>query len=338
MLDQDWSNCYGAVFQIYRQRGSGEIQVGDKIGLYYPTKDGHHWFSCYLDECNTSPCPGQPSDSHGFADEDGWTRCWGEVFQIYAYGKHVGQSIEVKDDIMLYYSQDRKWVSLFYETNANKHDCPTATSLPPTTNVYDMCWAEVFTLSKQDGTNDNSNTNNNGNSNTNGNTNSNTDGNTNGNTNGNANGNTNGGANSNNLPMERSGCIWSKCGAADCNGEEGRPYNWAQATCPEGRDTCDHGVRLWCCAEPSPYTMTYWIGTAPFCAASCEDCGSDKCVIESNACGDGSSCWSGGKTLCGTEKPKPKPKEAIIIGAVAGGIVAIVGAIGGLVAIICKAK
>ena len=90
-------------------------------------------------------------------------------------------------------------------------------------------------------------------------------------------------------------CAWSSCDATHCEGDY--PYLWARGTC--GEFGCQNS--LYCCEVPSPYIETYWVGTAVFCAASCNDCrGNDECIIPSNPCGDGQTCWTGTKVLCGS--------------------------------------
>ena len=58
------------------------------------------------------PCPGTPTSAHGFANQDKWLICFGEVFRIYAKGKSIGQAIRDHDDIFLYYVNANKWVGL----------------------------------------------------------------------------------------------------------------------------------------------------------------------------------------------------------------------------------
>ena len=154
MRGNDWSNCNGETFQIYRKEGSGTVKVGDLIGLYYPYYSGD-WFTCWHSifyyNCRRSNCPGSPSASTGFSSSGKWTTCWGEVFKIYALYKNIGDVIRRTDDIMLYYPAEGNWVSLKYDENVTKRRCSLADndlllSRTPTIDAYDNCWGEVFNI------------------------------------------------------------------------------------------------------------------------------------------------------------------------------------------------
>ena len=147
MTGSDWTHCWGEVFRIYRASGPGQVRVGDLVGLYHPYTNGH-WFGCSLRECGKTTCPGQPTIAHGFAQQEKWYRCWGEVFKIYANSKSNGDIINLyDDDIMLYYLQDSSWVSQGYEGTL-KSRCP-GSSRPPSSSKYDRCSHEVFKIWKQ---------------------------------------------------------------------------------------------------------------------------------------------------------------------------------------------
>ena len=129
-------------------------------------------------------------------------------------------------------------------------------------------------------------------------------------------------------------CAWSTCDATHCEGSY--PYLWAKGTC--GIFGCTSS--LYCCEVPSPYIDTYWVGTAVFCGASCSDCrGNDECIIPSNPCGDGQTCWTGSKTLCGELNPLEQLQEIpwyyFVVGAV---VLIVVGllAVGGVTCYCCK--
>ena len=136
----DWNNCPADVYQIYRFRGLGSVRVGDIIGLYYPP--GRNWFSMAGGTGHGASCPGTPTSAYGFADEDKWLRCYGEVFRIYARGKSSGAVIKEHDEIFLFYLNDNNWVGLV-RNFADHRDCPGTVRPPPAAN-YDACWGEVF--------------------------------------------------------------------------------------------------------------------------------------------------------------------------------------------------
>ena len=139
--DDDWKNCGGEVFQIYRAAGAGNIRVGDNVGLY---AGGDSWFSLHDGKGHKDPCPGAPTIKYGFATQQKWYDCFGEVFQIYASRKPFGDTIQDQDDIALYYVKDRKWVS-FTGTNPSLHPCPGEVR-PPPPDRFDVCFGEVTKL------------------------------------------------------------------------------------------------------------------------------------------------------------------------------------------------
>ena len=146
MRGSDWTDCWGEVFRIYRASGRGWIRVGDLVGLYYPRESGI-WVGCSLSTCRMATCPGQPTAAYGFASQEQWFTCWGEVFKIYANGKNEGSIINSNDDIMLYYLNANVWVSQGYGNTVKSH-CP-GSSRPPSSSKYDTCSNEVFKIWKR---------------------------------------------------------------------------------------------------------------------------------------------------------------------------------------------
>ena len=141
-LDRVW----GEVFRIYRAAGSGHVRAGDIVGFYYPYQPGF-WLGCAGANCAKSDCPGSPTTAHGFASEDHWVRCWGEVFRIYANGKSSGTVINSGDDIMLYYIQGDTWVS---QGDGNTRKLPYPGSVrPPAFDKFDGCGWETFKIWKR---------------------------------------------------------------------------------------------------------------------------------------------------------------------------------------------
>ena len=105
----DWSTCRDNTFRIYRARGPGEVLVGDLVGIYLQNESGK-WLSCRSPSCGNHSCPGIATADHGFAIEEHWYRCYGEVFKIYARERNISDPIMPKDDVMLNYIQECKWV------------------------------------------------------------------------------------------------------------------------------------------------------------------------------------------------------------------------------------
>lgn len=144
-VDSDYKRCLGEVFQIYRANGPGEVLVGDKVGIYYI--HDKKWFGCYGSTCTKAPCPGAPTMEHGFSSVNRWKKCVGEVFQIYARGKNVGDIIHNKDDIRIYYPAGKDWVS-HWQGTMHRNACPGKT-LPPDVANYEGCWGETFKIWKK---------------------------------------------------------------------------------------------------------------------------------------------------------------------------------------------
>ena len=143
MEGNDWTNCWGEVFQIYRESGPGTVKVGDRVGIYYPREPGK-WLGCAGSRCGKATCPGRPTTHYGFQNRQKWAPCWGEVFKIYARGKCIGSDINAHDAIMLYYPRGRSWVKLD-TTYVVKHPCPGRV-FPPSPEKYDRCWGEVMEI------------------------------------------------------------------------------------------------------------------------------------------------------------------------------------------------
>jgi hypothetical protein len=147
LTGNDWNDCWGEVFRIYRARGPGTVRVGDLVGIYYPKQRGH-WMGCSGNECRRSPCPGNPTNAHGFASQEKWYTCSGEVFKIYARGKASGAIIDTTDDVSLYYLNRGLWVSQGHDTHTMKQPC-LGTSRPPASLIYDGCAHEIFKIRKR---------------------------------------------------------------------------------------------------------------------------------------------------------------------------------------------
>ena len=132
--------CGGEVFRIYHQR-RGPIKVGDKVALYYPR--GRKWLGCNSRYCGMYPCPGRPTPAHGFQSRCRWHECLGEVFQIAVMNKRIGEVVQHKDPVMLYYPKKRRYLaasSKYIRTDS----CPG--TFPPATNKFEGCWGDVFEI------------------------------------------------------------------------------------------------------------------------------------------------------------------------------------------------
>ena len=142
MRGNDWSSCYKNVFQIFRAKGYGDVRVGDLVGLYLIRETGK-WFGCRATLCAKNTCPGAARYKYGFNTPELWYRCYGSVFQIYAHGKQLGDTVNDQDDIMLFYLQDQDWIGAY--SSDHHRGCP-GTTRPPLVNKYDSCGGEVYKI------------------------------------------------------------------------------------------------------------------------------------------------------------------------------------------------
>ena len=137
------TRCSGEVFQIYRAAGPGQVKVGDKVGFYFPYK--RKWIGRGGD---LAPCPGVPANSRHRLN----TRCWGEVFQLYARGKSTGQPIDQLDHVMIYYPQGKNFYMYRHDNARNdgfvRSSCP-GQCLPPQPSAYERCYRYVFAIRKK---------------------------------------------------------------------------------------------------------------------------------------------------------------------------------------------
>ena len=147
MTGSDWTNCWGEVFRIYRASGPGLVRAGDVVGLYYPRESGK-WFGCPGSSCSKKTCPGYPTTVNGFATQDKWLQCWGEVFRIYAKGKGNYAVINSCDDISLYYVYGKSWVAQ-EPGNTDKRTC-LGNTRPPAYSTYDGCAWETLRIWKRE--------------------------------------------------------------------------------------------------------------------------------------------------------------------------------------------
>ena len=115
------------------------VVQGSTIALQ--TYDKRTWLSCSFHNCKKQTCPLLYMDPHD------WTRCWGEVFQIYRQ-KGKG-AICVGDVVGLHYPREHgKWFSLA-GGHGHKAPCPGPPNLSSGfANKYKwfQCWGEVFKI------------------------------------------------------------------------------------------------------------------------------------------------------------------------------------------------
>ena len=133
-------HCHGEIFQIFGQQ-RGPIKVGDKVALYYPA--GKKWLGCNGPHCLLAPCPGRPTYECGFQDLWRWHGCWGEVFKIAVMNKKIGEVVQHKDPVMLYYLHKSRYVG---GNNRYIVTAPCPGPFPPPASKWEPCWGEVFEI------------------------------------------------------------------------------------------------------------------------------------------------------------------------------------------------
>ena len=128
----DWTRCWGEVFQIYRMKGSGTVRSGDTVGIYYPREK--NWFSMSTGRGHKEGCPGTPNINTGFNKDNLWLQCWGEVFIVYAEGKSNGEEIKAGNRLAFFFPADPSHVS-FQTDKTTLDQCMRRTSdnnpMPP---------------------------------------------------------------------------------------------------------------------------------------------------------------------------------------------------------------
>ncbi len=134
------------VFELYRVFGPGTVKAGDFVGFHYPNENGK-WLGCANWECAKSSCPGNPSPQSGFDDTTKWRRCYGEVFQVFARGKAVGEAVNDGDDITLLYVHGKDWLS-HQEGIAHRYTGCLGAEQPPADASYNRCSGETFKIWK----------------------------------------------------------------------------------------------------------------------------------------------------------------------------------------------
>ena len=94
--------------------------------------------------CDKRTCPGTTAQASDFS------RCWGEVFRIYARGKTNGQVIYDGDVVMLYYiadGNDGRYVSIQgqnFRDDTSLNFCPGV--VPPAYLSYGICSKNAFRI------------------------------------------------------------------------------------------------------------------------------------------------------------------------------------------------
>lgn len=142
LLDFDeWRNCYGQVFKVYRRDGPGAVRVGDYVSFLQFRTD--LWLDCESQNCALSRCGGEVSNT-GFDDRSKWCECSGSAFRLASFNKTIGTPIYGGEPVMLYSVTEDSYISLGLQV-ASKTTCP-GSRFPPPGDRFDECSHAVFRL------------------------------------------------------------------------------------------------------------------------------------------------------------------------------------------------
>ena len=136
--------CWGEEFQIISDGIQGSaIKSGQQIRLRY-LREHNSWMGCpFNSRCDKRTCPGTTAQGKDFSN----SRCWGEIFRIYARGRTNGQTIYNGDVVMLYYVREGRYVSIQGQNDGDDTSlnfCPG--QAPPAYLSYGICSNNAFRI------------------------------------------------------------------------------------------------------------------------------------------------------------------------------------------------
>ena len=138
---KNFSMCGGEVFQIVAEGGK-HARSGYRVRFRY-INGGNQWIGCSQNNrCDKRSCPGTNLQALTF------TRCGGEILQIYARGRYKGDNIRNGDLVMLQYGT--KFISIQGTKEGDDTsltNCPG--TLPLTYFDYSRCPKNVFRIYKK---------------------------------------------------------------------------------------------------------------------------------------------------------------------------------------------
>ena len=135
--------CGEEQFQIIGLGTQGSsIKSGQRIRLRY-LAEHNSWLECSTseDHCNKGTCSGTSVQASNFS------RCWKEMFRIFARGRAKGQTIYNGDVVMLYQIVFGRYVSIqgeYESSDTSLNFCPGVT--PPAYLSYGICSKNVFRI------------------------------------------------------------------------------------------------------------------------------------------------------------------------------------------------
>lgn len=139
--DAEWSSCGNEVFEIYRAVGSGELRVGDLVGLYQPAAES--WLGCNNSVCTlSSSCLPVPSTDSGFYSNMHWPQCREHVFKVEVRNKRENELVHSDDDMSLLLSLTSQRLTQQGGV-VNVAECE---SDPINGKRFEECRGQVFTL------------------------------------------------------------------------------------------------------------------------------------------------------------------------------------------------
>jgi len=141
--------CGKEGFQIIGE-GGGSIKSGQRVRFRY-TNEHNRWLGCPYNRCDKRPCPG----SINSANARNFDTCWGEVFKIYACGRHDQDQIQNGDLVMIYFEDERSIMKGFISIQGSSEGADTSISVcpgnnpPPASLSYSFCSRNVFRIHRK---------------------------------------------------------------------------------------------------------------------------------------------------------------------------------------------
>ena len=134
--------CSGERFQIIgKGTNASPITSGQKIRLRSLRESNTYMGCSFNNRCDKRTCPGTTSEAKNF------NRCSGEIFEIYAHNRNIGDTIYNGDVVMLYFPRTGRYVSI--QGQDDKDDtslnfCPGLA--PPAYLSYGICSKNTFRI------------------------------------------------------------------------------------------------------------------------------------------------------------------------------------------------
>ena len=136
------AGCWGEEFQII---GEGtihsSIKSGQQIRLRY-IHEHNEWISCSSsNQCGKGTCSGTTAQGNDFS------RCYKEIFKIYARGKRNGEVVNNNDVVVLFNNHVYKYLSIQGERNGDFSSLDFCPGIPPPAYLsFGICSKNAFRI------------------------------------------------------------------------------------------------------------------------------------------------------------------------------------------------